>query len=145
VGTLSLLVPPGFEFKSLENNVLLTDFSEEDNEQYKDISAVMSAFHPRITGLAVVKNEDERNTMNGNGHAWKEKANTLFQDAAVESDTTKGKDNYDAIAGYIQHDGFSSMILCHRKKSAIKRLFSSDDLHKLFEKVNIPVLFHAAG
>ena len=145
VGTLSLLVPPGFEFKSLENNVLLTDFSEEDNEQYKDISAVMSAFHPRITGLAVVKNEDERNTMNGNGHAWKEKANTLFQDAAVESDTTEGKDDYDAIAGYIQHDGFSSMILCHRKKSAIKRLFSSDDLHKLFEKVNIPVLFHAAG
>ncbi len=145
VGTLSLLVPPGYDFKPLENNVLLTDYSDEDNEQYKDISAVMSAFHPRITGLAVVENDDERKKMNGSGHAWKEKTNTLFQDAAVEADTAEGENEYEAIAGYIQRDGFNSMILCRRKKSALKRLFKSDDIHVLVEKVNVPVLYHAAG
>ena len=137
----SLIIPPGFEFKSFETIVLSTDFSNKDFENYADLFYFLNKFNPLITAVDVHKDNNYA-TKELESKAWLNAGKNIIPELNLKTNILHGKDYIPVLQNYLKLNKPDLLILFKRKQNVLEKFLSSNPEKEIIQKSDRPVLYY---
>jgi nucleotide-binding universal stress UspA family protein len=139
-GAMSILVPPGVEFKEYKKILHPVDFSSKELEKYADLGFFFDVFDPLVHAVTISSNSDY-SELELKSETWKKIANDVFLPAKIRTNVLKGDDFTETLVQYCNRNDYEMIMLFQRKVNAFKKNFKSELAGTLIERTNLPVLF----
>jgi nucleotide-binding universal stress UspA family protein len=139
-GAMTILVPPGVEFKEYRKILHPVDFSAKELEKYADLGFFFDAFDPLVHAVTVSRDSDY-SELELKSETWKKIANDVFLPAKIRTNVLKGDDFTETLVQYSNRNDYEMIMLFQRKVNAFKKNFKSELAGTFIERTNLPVLF----
>ncbi|MCG6187102.1 adenine nucleotide alpha hydrolase family protein [Maribellus maritimus] len=138
---ICLLVPPGTSFSSLHKILIPVDFHTSHVNTFTGLHSFFKKINPYLIAADVSENSDyaEKELKS---QTWMELVKEIIPASKISTSTLEGKNYADTIARYCNRNRPDLLLLSLQKQNPVKQMFSKNDLDKLADKVNVPVLIH---
>lgn len=137
---MSIIVPPGTEFREYKKILLPVDFDSTELEKFSDLSFFFNAFDPVINAVAVAT-EDNYSEMDLKSNSWTNVAKDTLLPAKVRANVLKGDDYTETVINYGSRNDFDLIMMFQHKKNLFKNNFKTGIVEAIVEQTNIPTLY----
>lgn len=138
------IIPPGQKFHELREVMLITDYSEGNYLQMKQVFTWLKPFDPLIQACAIVSLKKFVD-MELRGKAWKQVVkNYLDPSSALKTSLIKkGGDNRRTLLDYVRRNNPDLVALPRKHKAGSGyKFFSKNNTKELIESLNRPILLY---
>jgi hypothetical protein len=135
---VTVLVPPGEEFNSFDNILMVTDFSRDEFEKHKKIFSLLGRNNHVIKALATP--DVNKEIMTEKSNTWKEYARKLMPGSDIII-ATSDENSLDSLLDRIEDDDPDILVNVRDKQSFIDKLLGNKKFERnLVSAVRRPVM-----
>jgi hypothetical protein len=136
-GAVSILVPPDSKYRKYERVVIITDFREDDFEDYDDIFTFLKYFNPAIHAVGLPGGNPA--ILKAKSDDWLKKAMKLLPRSKINTKVLE-EDSMERLNGYIGTIDPDLVVSLKKKPNLIEKLVGKEFDRKLLERVDRPML-----
>jgi hypothetical protein len=135
---VTVLVPPGEEFRSCGKILLVTDYSRDEFERHKKIFSLLSHINPAIIALATPNGN--KKAMNEKSYTWQEQARNIMPDSNITT-AISDENSLDSLVDKIEDNDPDILVNIRDKQSFLDKLLGNKRFErKLISAVCRPVM-----
>lgn len=142
IDALSLILPPGMEFREFKKVLFLSDFTSTHFILYDRVLALLNFFKSTID---IIESEEDKNDTDTEIRRteWTMKMNRKYPDLVFTNSLITGSSFFDEVISYIDRKLPDLVVMIKRKQNIFNSVFHKRPLLKLISHIEIPVLYSA--
>lgn len=140
IESISVLVPPEYEFRLYEKVLITTDFSSEDFEIYTGVFNFLNRFETRVTAIDLKEKDYADWKMRSQG--WLKTARDVMPELQVTANVLDMNKGEDSMLNYVRKNDPDLVVIFKPKKNFLKGLLQKTPEHKILEYSGKPVMLY---